>query len=68
MSGSDCVASSSLTRLATALSLIREGAAHENGFTTWDPLGLADLGSPATLAFFRHAELKHCRVRIRHLC
>jgi hypothetical protein len=48
--------------------LIREGAAHENGFTTWDPLGLADLGSPATLAFFRHAELKHCRVRIRHLC
>merc|ERR1719183_554037 len=39
-----------------------EGAAHETGFTTWDPLGLADLGSPATLAFFRHAELKHCRV------
>lgn len=28
----------------------------------WDPLGLADLGSPATLAWFRHAELKHCRV------
>lgn len=39
-----------------------EGAAHETGFKTWDPLGLADLGSPATLAFFRHAELKHCRV------
>ena len=40
----------------------REGAAHETGFTVWDPLGLADLGSPATLAWFRHAELKHCRV------
>jgi len=39
-----------------------EGAAHETGFTTWDPLGLADLGSPATLAWMRHAELKHGRV------
>ena len=39
-----------------------EGAAHETGFTVWDPLGFADLGSPATLAFMRHAELKHCRV------
>ena len=39
-----------------------EGAAHETGFVTWDPLGLADLGSPATLAWFRHAELKHGRV------
>eukprot|EP00967_Tisochrysis_lutea_P025506 scaffold29448_cov31-Tisochrysis_lutea.AAC.1 len=40
-----------------------EGISHETGMKTWDPLGLADLGSPATLAFFRHAELKHCRVR-----
>merc|ERR1719183_1592721 len=39
-----------------------EGAAHETGFKVFDPLGLADLGSPATLAFFRHAELKHGRV------
>lgn len=39
-----------------------EGAGHETGFVTWDPLGLADLGSPATLAWFRHAELKHGRV------
>lgn len=39
-----------------------EGAAHETGFKTWDPLGLADLGSPATLAWLRHAELKHSRV------
>jgi len=39
-----------------------EGAAHETGFTVWDPLGLADLGSPATLAWMRHAELKHGRV------
>ena len=34
----------------------------ETGFAVFDPLGLADLGSPATLSFFRHAELKHCRV------
>jgi len=39
-----------------------EGAAHETGFKVWDPLELADLGSPATLAWFRHAELKHGRV------
>jgi hypothetical protein len=39
-----------------------EGAAHETGFTVWDPLGLADLGSAGTLAWFRHAELKHGRV------
>ena len=40
----------------------REGAAQETGNAVWDPLGLADLGSPATLAWFRAAELKHCRV------
>ena len=39
--------------------IFSEGAGHETGFVTWDPLGLADLGSPATLAWFRHAELKH---------
>jgi len=39
-----------------------EGAAHETGFAVFDPLGLATLGSPATLAWFRHAELKHGRV------
>jgi len=39
-----------------------EGAAHETGFKVWDPVGFADLGSPATLAWFRHAELKHGRV------
>mmetsp|Transcript_33914 Transcript_33914/g.60336 ORF Transcript_33914/g.60336 Transcript_33914/m.60336 type:complete len:254 (-) Transcript_33914:128-889(-) len=39
-----------------------EGAAQETNNKVWDPLGLADLGSPATLAWFRHAELKHGRV------
>merc|ERR1712185_651838 len=39
-----------------------EGAAQETGNAVWDPLGLADLGSPATLAWFRAAELKHGRV------
>jgi len=39
-----------------------EGAAQETNEIVWDPLGLSDLGSPATLAWFRHAELKHGRV------
>jgi hypothetical protein len=39
-----------------------EGAAQETGNVVWDPLELADLGSPATLAWFRHAELKHGRI------
>lgn len=48
--------------IAAASRLRREGAAQETGNVVWDPLGLADLGSPATLAWFRHAELKHGRV------
>jgi len=28
----------------------------------WDPLGLADIGSEETLAWYRHAEIKHGRV------
>ena len=28
----------------------------------WDPLGLSDLGSDETIAWFRHAEVKHGRV------
>ena len=28
----------------------------------WDPMGLAELGTPATLAWFRAAEIKHSRV------
>jgi Chlorophyll A-B binding protein len=28
----------------------------------WDPLGLAELGSDETLAFFRHSEVKHGRI------
>lgn len=28
----------------------------------WDPLGLADIGSDETLAWYRHAEIKHGRV------
>jgi len=30
--------------------------------TIWDPLGLADQGSEETLAWYRHAEIKHGRV------
>jgi hypothetical protein len=28
----------------------------------WDPLGLADIGSEETLAWYRHSEIKHGRV------
>ena len=45
-----------------------EGKSQETGMAVWDPLGLADLGSPATLAFFRHAELKHGRVAMAAFC
>merc|ERR1719197_1292912 len=38
------------------------GTSLETQGKIFDPLGLADLGSDATLAFFRHAELKHGRV------
>ena len=30
--------------------------------TVWDPLGLADIGSEETLAWYRHSEIKHGRV------
>merc|ERR1719313_2944633 len=39
-----------------------EGVGPETANKVFDPLGLATMGSPATLAFFRHAELKHGRV------
>jgi hypothetical protein len=28
----------------------------------WDPLGLAEIGGDETLAWYRHAEIKHGRV------
>lgn len=39
-----------------------EGVGPETGNKIFDPLGLAALGGDSTLAFFRHAELKHGRV------
>jgi len=37
-----------------------EGASAPFGY--WDPMGISESGSDATLAWFRHAELKHGRV------
>jgi hypothetical protein len=37
------------------------GASDEFFNQVWDPLGLASTGSEQTLAWFRHAELKHSR-------
>ncbi|KAL1503877.1 hypothetical protein AB1Y20_012341 [Prymnesium parvum] len=39
-----------------------EGISFETGNKVFDPLGLADLGGEKTLAFLRHAEIKHGRV------
>jgi hypothetical protein len=39
-----------------------EGMGPETGMKVFDPLNLATMGSDKTLAFFRHAELKHGRV------
>jgi len=39
-----------------------EGVGPETSNQVYDPLGLAEMGSEGTLAFFRHAEIKHGRV------
>merc|ERR1719327_2382198 len=39
-----------------------EGIGPESGMKVFDPLNLATMGSEETLAFFRHAEIKHGRV------
>merc|ERR1719454_2515940 len=39
-----------------------EGIGPETGGKVFDPLSLATMGSEETLAFFRHAEIKHGRV------
>merc|ERR1719263_2328143 len=39
-----------------------EGVGPETGNVVFDPVGLATMGGDETLAFFRHAELKHGRV------
>eukprot|EP00324_Dicrateria_rotunda_P006193 CAMPEP_0206154360 /NCGR_PEP_ID=MMETSP1474-20131121/1318_1 /ASSEMBLY_ACC=CAM_ASM_001110 /TAXON_ID=97495 /ORGANISM="Imantonia sp., Strain RCC918" /LENGTH=230 /DNA_ID=CAMNT_0053552547 /DNA_START=44 /DNA_END=736 /DNA_ORIENTATION=- len=39
-----------------------EGAGPETANKVFDPLGLATFGGEETLAFFRHAEIKHGRV------
>ena len=47
---------------STALCALDDMAGSTMPFKTFDPLGLADLGSDSTLAWFRAAELKHSRV------
>merc|ERR1719247_2576182 len=39
-----------------------EGVGPETGNKVFDPVGLSTLGGEETLAFFRHAEIKHGRV------
>ena len=47
---------------STSLSAVEDMAGSTMPFKTFDPLGLATLGSDETLAWFRAAELKHSRV------
>ena len=44
----------------------REGVGPETANKVFDPMGLSALGSPATLKFFRAAEIKHGRVAMVH--
>jgi hypothetical protein len=46
----------------TSLNALSDMAGYTAPFKGFDPLGLADLGSDETLAWFRAAELKHSRV------
>ena len=46
----------------TSLNALSDMAGYTAPFKGYDPLGLADLGSDETLAWFRAAELKHSRV------
>ena len=46
----------------TSLNALSDMAGFTAPFKGYDPLGLADLGSDETLAWFRAAELKHSRV------
>eukprot|EP00967_Tisochrysis_lutea_P142889 scaffold264660_cov37-Tisochrysis_lutea.AAC.1 len=50
------------TTLTEALLSCREGVGPETGNKVFDPLGLAKIASPETLAWYRAAELKHSRV------
>jgi len=47
---------------STALNALSDMPGSTAPFKTFDPLGLASLGSDSTLAWFRAAELKHARV------
>lgn len=46
---------------ATKKEILSEPNTIEFG-SVWDPLGLADIGSDETLAWFRHSEVKHGRI------
>jgi hypothetical protein len=46
---------------ATKADIMKEPNTIEFG-KVWDPLGLAELGSDETLAWFRHSEVKHGRI------
>jgi hypothetical protein len=61
-SSTSAFAPTSQQKSVTALCALGDMAGSTMPFKTFDPLGLADLGSDSTLAWFRAAELKHARV------
>lgn len=53
--------SSSLDASVSRETILSEPDTTETG-KMWDPLGLAEMGSDETIAWYRHAEIKHGRV------
>ena len=53
--------SSSLDACVSRETILLEPDTTETG-KMWDPLGLAEMGSDETIAWYRHAEIKHGRV------
>jgi hypothetical protein len=58
---SKAVISSSLDACVSRETILSEPDTTETG-KMWDPLGLAEMGSDETIAWYRHAEIKHGRV------
>lgn len=61
-SSASAFAPASQQKSASALCAIDDMPGSTMPLKTFDPLGLATLGSDATLAWFRASELKHSRV------
>lgn len=60
---SSTLSSSSLDACIPREEILKSPNTVETG-KMWDPLGLAELGSDETIAWFRHSEIKHGRGKL----